>query len=83
MTTRERDGTGGAFHKTETFSIVNADISLLLASPGVPVSLSGAPVTLADVAAVAGVSVPTVSKVVNSKGDVGSCHPSPGASGRW
>jgi LacI family transcriptional regulator len=49
---------------------VNADISLLLASTGVPVSLSGAPVTLADVAAVAGVSVPTVSKVVNSKGDV-------------
>ncbi len=37
---------------------MNADISLLLASAGVPVSLSGAPVTLADVAAVAGVSVP-------------------------
>ncbi|HXW80805.1 MAG TPA: LacI family DNA-binding transcriptional regulator [Acidimicrobiales bacterium] len=35
-----------------------------------PGSLSGAVVTLADVAAAAGVSVPTVSKVVNSKGDV-------------
>ena len=33
-------------------------------------SLTGAPVTLADVAAAAGVSVPTVSKVMNSKGDV-------------
>ena len=59
-----------AFSSTERFSIVNADISVLLASVGVPASLSGAPVTLADVAAVAGVSVPTVSKVVNSKGDV-------------
>jgi LacI family transcriptional regulator len=37
---------------------------------GVPGSLSDGPVTLADVAAAAGVSVPTVSKVVNSKGDV-------------
>jgi LacI family transcriptional regulator len=36
----------------------------------VPGSLSDAPVTLADVAAAAGVSVPTVSKVVNNKGDV-------------